>query len=87
MRRVRRHPDRRAGAPRDKRYAFTGTQREELFSEKITWSNFSKQSQKLLLQVEHVEKTAGAAYDKMKEIKDGVLKSPVSGRLRRSLRG
>jgi adenine-specific DNA-methyltransferase len=55
-------------------YAFTGTQREELFSEKITWSNFSKQSQKILLQVEHVEKTAGAAYDKVKkEIKDGVL--------------
>lgn len=55
-------------------YAFTGTQREELFSEKLTWSNFSKQSQKILLQVEHVEKTAGAAFDKVKkEIKDGVL--------------
>jgi adenine-specific DNA-methyltransferase len=55
-------------------YAFTGTQREEFFSEKLTWSNFSKQSQKLLLQVEHVEKTAGAAFDKVKkEIKNGVL--------------
>jgi len=55
-------------------YAFTGTQREELFSEKLTWSNFSKQSQKILLQVEHVEKTAGEAFDKVKkEIKDGVL--------------
>jgi len=55
-------------------YAFAGTQREELFSEKLTWSNFSKQSQKLLLRVEHVEKTAGAAFDKVKkEIKNGVL--------------
>jgi len=55
-------------------YTFTGTQREELFSEKLTWSNFSKQSQKILLQVEHVEKTAGTAFDKVKkEIKDGVL--------------
>ena len=55
-------------------YAFTGIQREELFSEKLTWSNFSKQSQKILLQVEHVEKTVGAAFDKVKkELKDGVL--------------
>ena len=55
-------------------YAFAGTQREELFSEKLTWSNFSRQSQKILLQVEHVEKTAGATFDKVKkEIKDGVL--------------
>jgi adenine-specific DNA-methyltransferase len=55
-------------------YPFTGTQREELFSEKITWTNFSKKSQKLLLQVEHIEKTKGAAFDKVnKEIKDGVL--------------
>lgn len=55
-------------------YEFTGTQREELFSEKLTWTNFSKKSQKLLLEVEHVEKTKGAAFDSVKkEIKDGVL--------------
>jgi len=55
-------------------YAFTGTQREELFSEKLTWSNFSKNSQKLLRQVEHIEESKGAAFDKVKkEIKDGVL--------------
>jgi len=55
-------------------YDYTGTQREELFSEKLTWSNFSKQSQRILRQVEHVEKTTGAAYDKVKKtIKDGVL--------------
>lgn len=55
-------------------YLFTGNQREELFSEKITWTNFSKKSQKLLLEVEHIEKTKGAAFDTVKkEIKDGVL--------------
>jgi adenine-specific DNA-methyltransferase len=55
-------------------YAFTGTQREELFSEKLTWTNFSKKSQKLLLEVDHIEKTKGAAFDSVKkEIKDGVL--------------
>lgn len=55
-------------------YDFTGNQREELFSEKITWSNFSKSSQKLLRQVQHLEETKGAAFDSVKkEIKDGVL--------------
>ncbi len=55
-------------------YSFTGTQREELFSEKLTWSNFSKNSQKLLRQVEHIEESKGAAFDRVKkEIKDGVL--------------
>jgi adenine-specific DNA-methyltransferase len=55
-------------------YAFTGTQREELFSEKLTWSNFSKNSQKLLRQVEHIEESKGATFDRVKkEIKDGVL--------------
>ena len=55
-------------------YEFNGTKREELFSEKLTWSNFSKKSQKLLLEVEHIEKTKGAAFDSVKkEIKDGVL--------------
>ncbi len=57
-----------------KGYDFTGTQREELYKAKITWSNFSKSAQKILLEVEHVEKTARAAFDKVKkEIKDGVL--------------
>lgn len=57
-----------------KGYDFTGIQREELYKAKITWSNFSKQSQRILLEVEHVENTARAAFDKVKkEIKDGVL--------------
>lgn len=55
-------------------YDFTGNQREELFSEKLTWSNFSKSAQKILRQVEHLEETKGAAFDSVKkEIKDGVL--------------
>lgn len=55
-------------------YDFTGNQREELFSEKITWSNFSKSAQKILRQVEHLEETRGVAFDSVKkEIKDGVL--------------
>lgn len=55
-------------------YPFQGTQREELYKQKITWSNFSKSAQKIALEVEHVEKTKGASFDKVKkEIKDGVL--------------
>jgi adenine-specific DNA-methyltransferase len=55
-------------------YPFTGTQREELYNQKITWSNFSKSAQKIALEVEHIEQTQGAEFDKVKkEIKDGVL--------------
>lgn len=55
-------------------YLFKGTQREELYSQKITWSNFSKSAQKIALEVEHIETTKGAEFDKVKKsIKDGVL--------------
>ncbi|KAB2891135.1 MAG: site-specific DNA-methyltransferase [Desulfobulbaceae bacterium] len=55
-------------------YAFTGTQRQELYSEMITWSTFTKKHQQILLQVEHFEKKAAGSFDKVKkEIKDGVL--------------
>lgn len=55
-------------------YPFKGTQREELYSQKITWSNFSKFAQKIALEVDHIEKTKGGEFDKVKkEIKDGVL--------------
>lgn len=55
-------------------YPFSGTQREELFSENITWTNFAKKQQKILREIEHIEETKGAAFDKInKEIKDGVL--------------
>lgn len=57
-----------------KGYPFSGTQREELYSKKITWSNFSKSTQKILREVEHIEQTKGAEFDKVKkELKDGVL--------------
>ncbi len=55
-------------------YAFTGTERQELYSEKITWSNFTKNHQQILLQVDHFEKKAASSFDKIKkEIKDGVM--------------
>jgi len=55
-------------------YSFTGNQREELYREKITWSQFTKNHQQILRQVEHFEKKAAASFDKVKkEIKDGVL--------------
>lgn len=55
-------------------YPFTGNQREELFNEKITWTNFAKKQQKILREIEHIEETKGSSFDSIKkEIKDGVL--------------
>jgi adenine-specific DNA-methyltransferase len=55
-------------------YKFQGNQREELYSEKITWSNFSKKAQAILEKVESIERLEGADYDKVsKSIKDGML--------------
>lgn len=55
-------------------YPYTGTQREELFNAKLTWTDFAKKQQKILREIEHIEETKGAAFDKIKkEIKDGVL--------------
>ena len=55
-------------------YSFTGTQRDELLSEKITWTKFSRKSQETIARVESIEKFEGASYDRVKkEIKDGVL--------------
>lgn len=55
-------------------YKFRGTQREELYSEKITWSNFSKKSASILEKIESVETLEGSEFDKVKkQIKDGVL--------------
>jgi adenine-specific DNA-methyltransferase len=54
-------------------YKFKGTQRTELMSEKITWTQFKKAGE-LMEKVESVERLEGASYDKVKkEIKDGVL--------------
>jgi len=55
-------------------YAFTGTQRTELYREKITWSAFEKRHDKIVEKAESIERFEGAGYDKVaKEIKDGVL--------------
>jgi adenine-specific DNA-methyltransferase len=55
-------------------YEFSGTQREELFNEKITWTTFQKMQQKILREIEHIEQTKGTAFDTVKkQIKDGVL--------------
>ncbi|WP_198291345.1 site-specific DNA-methyltransferase [Methylosarcina fibrata] len=57
-------------------YEFQGTQKEELYREKITWSNFSrdKAHQKILHQVEGIENLDGLRFDTIKkEIKDGEL--------------
>ena len=54
-------------------YKFKGTQRTELMSEKITWTQFKKAGE-LLEKVESIGQLEGASYDKVKnEIKDGVL--------------
>jgi adenine-specific DNA-methyltransferase len=57
-------------------YSFTGTQREELYNQKITWTNFSnlKKHHQIMLEMEHFEEKAQSSFDKVKkEIKDGVL--------------
>jgi len=54
-------------------YKFKGTQRTELMSEKITWTQFKKAGE-LMEKVESIAQLEGASYDKVKkEIKDGVL--------------
>ncbi len=55
-------------------YPFSGTQRDELMSEKITWSVFEKKQAQLLEKIAVVESKYAGQYDKIKkEIKDGVL--------------
>lgn len=57
-----------------KGYDFKGTQREELLSQKLSWTDFSKKQHKILEQVQSIENLQGADYEKIKkEIKDGVL--------------
>lgn len=55
-------------------YGFKGTQREELLSQNLTWTDFAKNQHKILEQIQSIENLQGADYDKIKkEIKDGVL--------------
>lgn len=57
-------------------YDYKGTQKEELYREKITWTNFSKEGphHKLLQHVQSIENLDGLRFDAIKkEIKDGEL--------------
>lgn len=57
-------------------YEFQGTQKEELYREKITWSNFSRDNarHKILHQIEGIDNLDGLRFDTIKkEIKDGEL--------------
>lgn len=57
-----------------KGYPFQGTQREELYREKITWSTFEKKQDQILKQIESIENLQGQEFDRIKkQIKDGVL--------------
>ncbi|EKO3620898.1 site-specific DNA-methyltransferase [Vibrio metschnikovii] len=55
-------------------YPFKGNQKQELLSEKITWSVFEKKHAELLEQIAKVEAKHSNDFDKIKkELKDGVL--------------
>lgn len=55
-------------------YSFSGTQKEPLLSEKITWSVFNKKHNEIMQAVEKIEAEQSDNFDKIKkEIKDGVL--------------
>ena len=55
-------------------YPYTGTQRDELHRENITWSTFEKKQVKVLEHIASIENLRGHEYDKInKQIKDGVL--------------
>lgn len=55
-------------------YPFQGKQKQELLSEKITWSVFEKKHAELLEKITKVEAKHSKDFDKIKkELKDGVL--------------
>ncbi|HGF7192870.1 TPA: site-specific DNA-methyltransferase, partial [Vibrio cholerae] len=55
-------------------YPFQGKQKQELLSEKITWSVFEKKHAELLEKIAKVEEKHSNDFDKIKkELKDGVL--------------
>lgn len=57
-------------------YPYTGTQREELYQENITWTTFNneKRRKKVMDHIASIENLHGHEYDKIKkQIKDGVL--------------
>ncbi|HBV1837724.1 TPA: site-specific DNA-methyltransferase [Klebsiella pneumoniae] len=55
-------------------YPFTGNQKQELLSEKITWSIFEKKHAELMEKVAKIESEHSKEFDKIKkELKDGML--------------
>lgn len=55
-------------------YPFSGTQRQELHRENITWSTFEKKQIKILDHIASIENLHGHEYDKIKKkINNGVL--------------
>ena len=71
-----------------KGYPFTGTQREELHRENITWSTFEKKQDKVLDHIASIENLHGHEYDKIKkQIKDGVLTVTGERKVEKTARG
>ncbi|MEN3262539.1 DNA methyltransferase [Sodalis endosymbiont of Spalangia cameroni] len=55
-------------------YQFKGNQKQDLLSEKITWSVFEKKQAELLEKIAKIEAKHSSEFDKIKkELKDGVL--------------
>lgn len=69
-------------------YSFSGTQRVELMTNKITWSMFEKKSQEILSQVATLEKEQTSNFDCIKkEIKDGILTVTGERKIQNSMPG
>lgn len=55
-------------------YSFEGIHKDDLFTKKITWTNFHRSSSEILNKIEAIEKLQESNYDRIKkEIKDGIL--------------
>ncbi len=55
-------------------YSFSGTIREQLYEQKITWTTFAKQQQKIMQEVAYLEQRHASDFDSIKkQISDGVL--------------
>lgn len=69
-------------------YPYTGTQRDELHRDNITWSIFEKKQAKVLDHIASIENLHGHEYDKIKkEIKDGVLTVTGERKVKKSAPG
>lgn len=69
-------------------YAFKGTESKELFSKKITWTEFSKNQHKLLTQIQSIENLHQHEYDSIsKEVKDGLLTVTAERKITNTMTG